>query len=76
MGEEESIYIRFKNGKKIGIHSKAYENFAHIKRDINRLGLHHLNDYDYKKTYLKYFKVALPLAFLISLILFLISKFI
>lgn len=75
LGQEESIYIRLKNGKKIGFHAKAYRNFNKIKNGLERFGLNNLGDYDYEKTYLKYFKVALPLTFLISVILFLFAKF-
>ena len=75
LGQEESIYIRLKNGKKIGFHGKAYRNFNNIKNGFKSLGLNNLENYDYEKTNLKYFKVALPLTFLISMILFLLSKY-
>lgn len=74
LGQEESIYIRLKNGKRIGFHGKAYKNFHQIIIGFKSFGLNNLGDFDYEKTYLKYFKIALPLTFLISVILFLLSK--
>lgn len=74
LGQEESIYIMLKNGKKIGFHAKAYKNFHKIKNGFKGYRLNNLGDYDYEKTYLKYLKVAIPLTFLISVILFLLSK--
>jgi len=74
LGEEESIYIRLKSGKKIGFHAKAYNNFHRINRGFKSLGLDNLGDYDYEKTYLNHFKIAIPVTFLISLLLFLLSK--
>lgn len=74
LGEEESIYIKLRNGKKIGFHGKAYENFNKIKIGFKHLNLKNLGDYNYKSTYLKYFKIAIPLAFFLSVLLFLLTK--
>ena len=74
LGPEESLYIYLNNGQKVGIHGKAYSNFSAIKKEIKELNLNKLEAYDYEKTYLKHLKVALPVAFLIAITLFFITK--
>lgn len=75
LGQEESVYLRLKNGSKIGFHAKAYKNFDNIKNGVKNFGLKNLGDYDYEKTNYKYFKFVFPMAILISVILFLLSNF-
>ena len=74
LGPEESVYIYLNDGRKIGIHEKAYSNFVAIKNAVRALRLDKIEDYNYEKTYLKPLRTALPIAFLIALVFFLISK--
>jgi hypothetical protein len=73
-GEEESINIRTNDNKKITFSRKAYKNYPLIKREIIRLGLINLRDYNYKETNFKYFKYLIPIFFLLSMIMFILLK--
>ncbi|MCH6198932.1 hypothetical protein MMU07_05040 [Aquiflexum sp. LQ15W] len=75
LGEEETIYFRLKNGKKIGIHSKAYGNYKLIKGQIFKSGLRNLKENNYSLPNLNFLKIVIPLLLFISVILFLITKF-